>query len=129
MKRTTTETLKVDPYKLELPTELQIEPKWVIPLPGKHEARVYEDWQWQRRVIQQADGTALHVEAKVSGYRVDITKSNGIGKPKEYVAYGRRSEGFCETLLDLKLYIEDVALQLTPRTSTSSRRDEYADDE
>lgn len=128
MKTTVTSTSRVDPYNLKLPEELQIKPKWVIELPGKHEARIYEDEQWQRRHIPQEDGRTLYAEERVKGYRVDVTKSNGVGKPRDITYATSVRDGFVETLLELKLYIEQIALSLTPKTSTVSQRNEYDED-
>lgn len=87
-------TTKVAPFAFKLPPELDIKPKWIVPVTAKVSAEVYET------------KTLTHGGAEVDAYLLVAVKDGKVDK------YG---EAWADDLLSASLILRKWAIDFAPR--------------
>lgn len=113
-----TEVQKTEVFTLKLPTELNIQPKWSVPVSKNYTADVFEV-QYDR--MNNKTGERSGYETR---YRVRVVHNKSGLAPRtgnwEY-NYGRHD---FERLLDVTNAIQGIARELQPKTKTVQTVDE-----
>lgn len=110
MKSSRSDKTELKPFELKLPTELQIEPKWTIDLPAKHKAQIYDYEVRDPHRVHFVDDEGLPL---TKGFKLVIVNSKGKASGHHY----NQGQTFAN-LLDLKLTLDQWAIQLTPKKRT-----------
>jgi len=116
--RTKTTTKEVlEEFALELPTELKIQPKWVIELPAKHKAYIYDV------ELEKRSGDSM---IPVPGFRL-VVKNRNNRTPRD-MYYGRHGGETFYTELDLKLFLEELVVHFTPKKRTTRQSEDFEEE-
>lgn len=109
-KSETASNTTVTPFELKLPTELDVKPKWEVPVSKNYVARVFE---WQETVYNRITGDKM--DSKPVYTIVIRHKATGLAAPRMYGA----SDHLGGSLLEVMLRLESVATQLAPKKRTT----------
>jgi hypothetical protein len=108
----TTTMTSVVPFTLKLPAELDIKPKWQVPVSKNYTANVYElDTTEYNQKTGEKIGMKKHYKVSIRHNRSNLP-SNKI-QSNDYYA----RDGF-ETTYGVMRYLENCALILQPKTKT-----------
>jgi hypothetical protein len=106
-------TEKMEVFTLKLPADLDIKPKWVVPVSKNYTAQVFE-MQFEKTHAQ----TGLPIGTGTA-YRICVSHNKSGLPPRtadcEY-NYGRRNES--AVLLDVMQALKTIAQELQPKTKT-----------
>lgn len=117
-KQSLTTSTAIKPFEFQLPAELDVAPRFTVRVAKNWTAYVYDEkYDHVYRDINNQSTTEPR-----DGFRIDV-RHDVSGKSQTSNYYGRGGI-ILHSLLDVKLHLQDVVVELAPKTRTTTQRDE-----
>lgn len=114
---------KVEPFKLDLPPELDIKPDYVVVLPAGYTASVYKISAYTRArrssgVIDERADPKFET-LNMYAYRVLLRNRHGNRPSRGEIGYGDVPDKLLGDVIDVRVHIEYLAAALTKQSKTT----------